>query len=235
MKLLNLYLEEVRSHLPLKNRDDILQEISSTIMDMLEDQNPGQEPDEETIKELLKTFGSPRKVAQQYIKRNYLIGPKLFPIFLQVLKIVLIVVTGLNILGVIVSLINQTGLDLNVFETILEVIGGLFSSLFTAFGAVTLSFAGIERTAPEEWKEVIKEDWKPGDLFKHEDKEQINITGLAFEITLTLIFIALLNFFFEYIGIHVLNASGWVSIPVLNANFLSISRGSQHIAYWISD
>ncbi|MEA3327363.1 MAG: permease prefix domain 1-containing protein [Chloroflexota bacterium] len=222
MKLLKLYLEEIRNYLPAKNREDILKEIRSTLMDMIEDQNPnpGQDPDEEAIRAALKAFGAPRKVAQQYADRNYLIGPRMFPIYLQVLKIVLIVVSGLNVLGVIVSLVSQSGIDAGVFETSMEVLGGLFSSLFTAFGIVTLSFAGIERTTPEEWKDVIKQEWTPDDLLKQEDQERIKITGLALEITLTLVFIALLNFFLDRIGIYYLVESGWVSTPILNEDFL---------------
>jgi len=166
MKLLNLYLEDLRTHLPAKNREDILKEIRSTLMDMIEDQNPGQSPDEEMVKAVLEAFGAPRKVAQQYIERNYLIGPRMFPMYLQVLKIVLIVVACLNVLGVVISLVKQTGIDPSVFEAGFEIIGGLFSSLFTAFGIVTLSFAGIEWTTPEEFKDALTQEWSPDDLLK---------------------------------------------------------------------
>ena len=222
MNLLNLYLEDLRTHLPAKNREDILKEIRSTLMDMIEDQNPnpGQAPDEEMVKAILEAFGAPRKVAQQYIERNYLIGPRMFPMYLQVLKIVLIVVACLNVLGVVISLVMQKGIDPNVFEAGFEIIGGLFSSLFTAFGIVTLSFAGIEWTTPEEFKDALKQEWSPDDLLKEKVQQPIKISGLALEITLSLVFIALLNFFLDRIGIYYLSASGWVSTPILNENFL---------------
>jgi len=221
MKLIDLYLNEIGQHLPNKNKDDILREIRSTLMDMVEDRNPNpaQEPDEAIVKEVLKEFGSPRNVAKQYGKHNYLIGPQLFPTYLQVLKIVLIIVAGLNLVGVIVTIISQPALETSTFEAILQVIGGLFSSLFTAFGIVTLSFAGIERTTPEEWTFQLEQRWSPEDLKEQEDHEHVNITGLAIEITLSLIFIVLLNFFLDRIGIYYLGESGWVSIPILNENF----------------
>jgi len=191
-------------------------------MDMIEDQNPnpGQAPDEEMVKAVLEAFGAPRKVAQQYIERNYLIGPRMFPMYLQVLKIVLIVVACLNVLGVVISLVMQTGIDPNVFEAGLEIIGGLFSSLFTAFGIVTLSFAGIEWTTPEEFKNALTQEWSPDDLLKEKVQEQIKISGLALEITLSLVFIVLLNFFLDRFGIYNLSDAGWVSTPFLNENFL---------------
>ncbi len=222
MRLINLYLDEIRRHLPPKNKEDILKEIHSTLMDMVEDRNedPNRSPDEETITEVLKEFGSPREVAVQYGAKNYLIGPRLFPTYVQVLKIVLIVIAALNVLGIVVAVINQPNLDAGVFDTITEIVGGLFSSLFSGFGIVTLSFAGIERTTPEEWKVAIDKQWDPDQLLKHEDVKRVNYTGLAFEITLTLVFITLLNFFLDRIGIYYLGESGWASAPVLNDNVL---------------
>ena len=222
MKLVDLYLDEIRRHLPPRNREDILKEIRSTLMDMIEDRNPdpNQSPDEKNVKAVLKDFGSPREVASQYGAKNYLIGPRLFPAYLQVLRIVLIVIAAVNVLGIVVTVISQPTLDAGLIDTIAEVVGGLFSSLFTAFGIVTLSFAGIERTTPEEWRVEIDQKWEPDQLIKHENVQKVSYTGLAFEITLTLIFIALINFFLDRIGIYYLGDSGWVSAPILNENFL---------------
>ncbi len=222
MKLIDLYLDEIRRHLPPKNREDILKEIRSTLMDIIEDRNPnpGQPPEEETIKSVLQEFGAPRKVAQQYAEHNCLIGPRMYPIYLQVLKIVLIVVGGLNLLALIIAIVSQSGVNSNLIEAIAEVIGGLFSSLFTAFGIVTLVFASIERTSPEEWKIKVEQDWSPDDLLTTEHRKTIKITELALQITFTLVFIVLINFFLDRIGIYYLGDSGWVSVPILNENFL---------------
>jgi len=222
MKLIDLYLDEVRQQLPLKNRGDILREIQSTLMDMIEDRNPnpGQEPPNETLIAVLKEFGSPQQVARQYSAENYLIGPRMFPLYLNVLKIVLFVIAAFNIVGVIIAIVSQSGYNTGVFETIAQILGSLFSSLFTGFGIVTLSFASIERTTPKDWKFDLDQEWQPEQLLKTEDKQQINVPGLAIEITLTLIFIALLNFFLDRIGIYFLSDSGWVSTPILNDNFL---------------
>ncbi len=221
MKLLDIYIEEVRHHLPPKNREDILKEIRSTLLDMVEDRktDPDQEASEETIKSVLKKFGSPRVIARQYGAQKYLIGPRFFPIYLQVLRIVLIIVTALNGLGVIIAIINPSSADASLFETVMSLIGGLFSSLFTAFGIVTLSFAGIERTSPDEWKLSLNQEWDPEDLRKHEEQERVSVAGLAIEITLSLIFIAVLNFFLDRVGIYYLVESGWASAPILNENF----------------
>ena len=62
MKYINLYLQEIERRLPQRNREDILKEIRSTLMDMIEDRNPhpDQPADEESVKAVLSEFGSPR-------------------------------------------------------------------------------------------------------------------------------------------------------------------------------
>jgi hypothetical protein len=222
MKLLDLYLDQIRQNLPPRNREDILKEINSTLMDMIEDRNPhpGEKPSEETVKEVLREFGSPRKVAVQYGAQNYLIGPRIFPIYLQVLRIVLIVVAAFNVVGLIVAIVNQSGFDNGMLEAILQIVGSLISSLFTAFGIVTLSFAGIERATSDELKVKINQKWDPEDLLKEEDQDRVKILELALEITFSMIFIILINFFLDKIGIYFLGSRGWVSSPILNETFL---------------
>lgn len=222
MNLIELYLEEIRRQLPSRNRDDILKEIQSTLMDTIEDRNPnpGAEPDTETVKAVLKEFGSPRKVASQYGAKDYLVGPRMFPIYLRVLRIVLIVVAAFNAVGLIVAIVSNTGFSTSFFEAILEVVGGLFSSLFTAFGVVTLSFLGIERAIPNNMKTIIDEKWQPEDLLKEEDQDKVKIFDLAIEITGSLIFITLINFFLDRVGIYYLADGHWVSAPILTNAFL---------------
>ena len=222
MKLIELYLEEVRKQLPPRNREDILKEIQSILMDTIEDRNPnpGQEADEETIKAVLKEFGAPRQVARQFGAKNYLVGPRLFPVYLRVIRLVLIIVGALNIVGLIIALVNNSGYNAGFLEATIEIIGGLVSSLFTAFGVVTLSFVGIERAVPDNWKSPIDEEWQPEELLKEENQEQVKIFELAVEITGSLIFITLINFFLDRIGIYYLADGKWVSSPVLTDAFL---------------
>ncbi len=222
MKLIELYLEEIKHHLPSHNREDILKEIRSNLMDMIEDQSADAEaePDEQLVKEILTAFGAPREVALKYGAKNVLIGPRFFPIYLQVLKIVLIVVAAVNVLGLVVTLVNQSLVGPGLLDVILELVGGLFNSLFTAFGVVTLTFAGIERTTSEKIKISMDEGWKPDDLLKQEHKERVSIAGSAFEITFAIIFIALINFFRDKIGIYYLGETGWVASSILNDHFL---------------
>jgi hypothetical protein len=227
MKLIELYLDEIKHHLPPRNRDDILKEIRSNLMDMIEDQNPDpeNEPNQALVRDILNQFGAPRDVALQYGAKNYLIGPRFFPIYLQVLKIVLIVVAAVSVLGLTVALISQTemtsGVIETIIETIVEMVGGTFNSLFTAFGIVTLVFAGIERTTSEDIKIKPEKTWSVDDLIEKALVERVKIAELTFEITLTIIFLVVLNFFQDKIGIYYLTETGWVGAPILNENIQS--------------
>jgi len=106
MKLLDRYLQAVRSLLPKGQQDDILQELSDAILSRMEDQEaelgrPLTEAEQETI---LKGYGSPMRVAGRYQTSQHsvafgrqLIGPVLFPLYIKILSLnlaITIVVSG---------------------------------------------------------------------------------------------------------------------------------------------
>src|SRR5258706_14658181 len=99
MNLLDRYVTEVGNHLPRKGRADIEAEIRSTLQDMLDDrsQATGQPIDEAMMGAVLKEYGAPTKVAATYQTPRYLIGPRLYPIFELVLKIVMAVFLGVGV------------------------------------------------------------------------------------------------------------------------------------------
>ncbi len=88
--LLDRYVIEVGKHLPRKNRVDIEREIRSSLEDMLEDRSKesGQPVDDALILDLLRGYGAPETVAATYLPERYLIGPRLYPFFSMVVKIV---------------------------------------------------------------------------------------------------------------------------------------------------
>src|SRR5512132_2162608 len=107
MNLIDKYIAEIGRHLPRKNRADIEAEIRSTLEDMLDERKQGDGPaDEATILQLLKEYGAPRDVAATYRppQYQYLIGPRLFPMFERVIRIVFAVVIGASLIGLGVGL-----------------------------------------------------------------------------------------------------------------------------------
>jgi hypothetical protein len=101
MKLVDLYVAEVGARLPEKSRADIEKELRSMIEDMLEDESRKQDRsvDEAMVVDVLKRLGPPQKMAASYQPPRYLVGPELYPHFINTLRIVLSVVAVLAVLG----------------------------------------------------------------------------------------------------------------------------------------
>src|SRR5512142_3158079 len=102
MTLIDLYVAEVGKRLPMRTRTDIENELRSTLQDMLEDrsQKSGRPVDDEMVKDLLREYGPPDKVAATYHSTQYLIGPRLYPFFVMVvsvLSVVLLVTLGIQL------------------------------------------------------------------------------------------------------------------------------------------
>ena len=220
MNLIDRYIAEVGKHLPRKNRMDIEAEIRSTLEDMLEERKTAGGPaDEATVMSLLKEYGSPREVAATYKTHQYLIGPRLFPVFETVIKIVLAVVAGASLIGLAISL-AKTGLTGPEFvSSVGEWFGGLLSGLIAAFGNVVLVFAIIERTqAAKEFEKEFKE-WDPKELKSEPDPDQIDLPDHIATIIFTFLGLVILNLYPNLLAIRYLNDGTWVSIPVLTEAF----------------
>jgi hypothetical protein len=101
--------------------------------------------DKNEVSEILKRCGAPMVVASRLRPKRYLIGPTLFPIYVFVLKMVLLwimVPVFLFIVGP-ANLANNNG---DWGKAVLFTLGNLWSGAFIAAGVITLVFAVLERT-----------------------------------------------------------------------------------------
>lgn len=219
MKLIDLYVSEVGRRLPSKNKADIENELRSILLDMLEDKAKAEnrEPDDAMVKALLKEYGSPEKVAAGYRPEGYLIGPRFYSTFVMVLKIVVGVVVTLSIIGMGVKLGQNTNSSLLAGRAILESLGGIFQGAFQAFAMVVFIFAVLERFMPAD--EPSPEVWDPNDLDSLTPPDHMNIVETIFSIVFTVIFMVVLNFYPNLIGIYFTQGDGWVSFPILSDVF----------------
>lgn len=224
MDLLNRYVNEVGKNLPRNNRADIESEIHSTLQDMLEDrsQKTGQPVDDAMIMTVLREYGAPKTVAATYQPEHYLIGPKLYPIFLLVLKIVFIVLTVTSAIGVGVSLgtgqasVGNTGAVLG--KAALEYLQGLMA----AFGNIVFVFAVLDRFLPVD-KVNIETKWDPADLLKEPDANAVRLWEPVFIILVEFAALVVLNFYPQVISISYNPFSGGPApIPLLSAAFFSV-------------
>jgi len=197
-ELLDRYLLGVKRELTGKQREDIAAEIESYLLDLLEERfSKSKEIAKSQMKEILQEMGAPRKIAAQYSTQRYLVGPRLFPAYLLILKIVLAAVIGaLSLSFIINSVIGNTS---NIWLAVLEYLGTIWNGALSAGGSITLIFALIERFGEskeikeiDELQELIISDLPE---LPSEEKDPGKI-GLSIEIALGIIGIA----FFTYIN-----------------------------------
>jgi hypothetical protein len=224
MNLIDRYVSEVGKRLPLvKGRKDIEKELRSTLEDMLEDraQKAGRATDEAMEIELLKEYGSPQEVAAAYNPQPYLIGPRMFPFFLMVLKIVtavisivLLVLTGVKI----ATMSPMAGPEFA--KAIGEGLLGIVSADIAAFGNIVLVFAILERFVPAaEFKMDEEKEWDPASLKKEPEPNEIKIWEPILAIVFTFIALSIFNYNPQLIGIYTVSGDKWSSIPVLTEAF----------------
>ena len=142
MELLDRYLEAVRVNLPKEQASDIVEEIADDLQSQADEREATLHRPltrDESV-ELLKAYGHPRVVAARYAKTQYLIGPELFPFYLYVVKIVLVIVVAIELAGGLIG-----SVALGNAEIFARSLGAIWNSLFLVVGSVTVIFAIIER------------------------------------------------------------------------------------------
>jgi len=220
MNLLDKYVAEVGKYLPRKNHADIEAEIRSTLEDMLDErkQADGQATEAEIV-ELLKEYGSPREVAATYKTHQYLIGPRLYPIFEMVLRIVIAVVAGASLIGLGVAL-TKSGLTGPEFVSSLsEWFSGLISGLIAAIGNIVLVFAILERTPVAERFEHEFKDWDPKELEGVRDRDEIDLADHIATIIFTFLALVVFNLYPELFAIRIQSDGTWTTLPILTDAF----------------
>ncbi|MCQ3938166.1 MAG: hypothetical protein DPW18_14115 [Chloroflexi bacterium] len=224
MNLIDRYVAEVgRRLLLVKSRKDIENELRSTLEDMLEEraQKSGKPADEAMQMELLKEYGAPAKVAETYNPNPYLIGPRIFPFFMFILKIVVAAVAlGLGI-ATFIQIINLSPMSaVQLLETISKGILNIISTSIAVFGNMALIFALIERFAPiADFKMDEDKEWDPASLQKEPEPQDIKIWEPILAIVFTFIALSLFNFNPHLIGIYHLDEGEWKVIPLLSEAF----------------
>jgi hypothetical protein len=224
MNLIDRYVADVGKHLLLvKGRKDIEKELRSTLEDMLEEraQAAGKPADEAMQIELLKEYGAPQKVAETYNPNPYLIGPRMFPFFMFVLKIVitvvsivLLVLTGIKI----ATLSPMAGPDFA--QAVWDGLAGVISAAIAVFGNIVLVFAILERFVPAaEFKLDEENEWDPASLKKEPEPDEVKIWEPIFAIVFTFIAISIFNFSPQWLVIFIFSDDKTAFIPALTEAF----------------
>ena len=182
---------------PERTRADVKQELRSLLIDALEERTgrPESFSEEEQVA-VLEEFGPPEQMADKYRPRSrYLIGPKVFDLYLLVVS----VVAGAGLLAAIIAGIAMTvGPDarISVLDFLLKTGTTFMNIALSGIGSTTLVFALLERAVPDEEFELdTDEEWNPRDLPVVEVRDEVKRGGLIVEIAfLTLLIIWVLAF-----------------------------------------
>jgi hypothetical protein len=226
MDLLDRYVNAIGKHLPQKTRADIETEIRSTLEDMLADRSEktGQPVDDAMVKDLLKEYGAPDKVAGTYLPERYLIGPRMFPFFWMVVKIVFAVLTTLAIIGLGIR-VGTAPVPAEIAlstagKALLEYIQGMIA----AVGNIVVVFAILERVLPESQVSQLnpsdEKDWDPAMLMMEPDSDDVKPWEPIVTIFFMLVGLAVFNFYPHIIGVMV-NPESVQFIPILSDAFFT--------------
>lgn len=223
-EMIDRYVFAVGQNLPAKQRQDITQELRSSLWDSLEDRF-GSDVDMEQAVLLLKEMGSPEKVAASYWPGGqYLIGPELYPLYRTILNILVAVwlIGGIAVVALGVA----SG---EVFQP-LEWLGGLLQGFVSMFGGLTFVFAILQRFGV---KGEDQQEFNPLKLPKIENEDLINRRGQLVEFIVGVVVLALIAYLPSRIESFFPNAVivrlpavesvlGWIVVSIIISMLLNL-------------
>jgi hypothetical protein len=222
MNLIDKYISEVGDYLPGRMKADIQAEIRSLIEDMLDERSQlsnRARDDKGLVVEVLKEFGSPKKVASSYLPQRYLIGPQLFPIFMMVLRVVFLVVIIVTLVTMSVSIVqNAHSIDEGI-KIFTQTLINFVTSALSIFGNIVFIFALVEWLSPKVLKEKI-ETWDPLSLDLEEESERVKPMEMIWGVFFTIVAILIFNFYSHIIGmVYVTEDGTWMRFLNFSAEF----------------
>ena len=177
MELLDRYLQAVRKYLPTRRQDDIIAELRANMESQIEDRESelGRPLTRGEMEDLLRKMGSPVIVASRYQPQQYLIGPSLFPLYLYVLRLVVLwtLIIYSIVIAVVLPLASPDHSD--IAASLLRTPGVLIN----VAAWVTLVFVAFEFFAaryPEKCPPLtcLADNWNPSSL---PPLEKADVTG----------------------------------------------------------
>lgn len=177
------YVHEVVRRLPADQREDIAEELRTTIADTVEGRGPADPRVAE--REVLSELGDPVRYAARYSERPLaLIGPDLYSTYIRLLVTLLCTVLPAITFGVVV-------LDVLDDDDLGAAIGGGISTLFTLgcqiIAVLTVVFGVLERVRHRKGV-VDATTWTPDDLPEVREPDKGGVAACAAAVWVTLLF-----------------------------------------------
>jgi hypothetical protein len=212
------YVAAVGRELPANMRDDVENELRSSLLDMLEDrmQQGTNLSEEQVVLEMLQSMESPKRMARRYKDSPSLIGPEIYPAFVVATRITLIVLAVVYLAGVLMGLAALPNGQL--LDQIGKSLAGLLVSALSSFGGLVLLFVLLERFAMGEEGASV-ETWKPQALPAMKAPDLIQPLSAVLKIVFALALIVLIDFFPQWVGVSYYRGGQWYHIPALTERF----------------
>lgn len=202
-QIIERYIYAVTKRLPENMREEVKEELSANIRDMIKEN-----PSDEEIDRVLHDLGHPRELAKNYRGQDrYVISPLFYDDYIQVLKIVSVIFLAVTLVfGTIDAIIHIEAQSIfgGIVEVFAEIISHAFSAFVSAFAWVTLIFWGIDNAVRnKKWPE-----WKLSDLpdLPKPNTTKISrvesILGLILGTAFSAIFLVFLIRYIHLIGIY---------------------------------
>ena len=156
--LVDRYIWAVVKRLPAELRDDVADELRTTVADMLEER--GAEGDA-SVRDVLLELGDPAELALGYTGgRRYLIGPGLYPMYSRLLRLLLSIVVPIVLAATLAQKL-WTAAD-GYIPGILESVAAAFNvGVMIAFWVTVSTSAGGSFSAASCSRVTASCSWEP--------------------------------------------------------------------------
>lgn len=188
MVMVERYLDSLAAHLPEEIREDVRNELQSSIMEQIEDRESQLERKLKSseVEDILKQLGHPMRVASAYLPDQHLIGPEAYPAYKRALKLTLAWVLGIRVLMSLPFFITGGGILTGLFS----ITGTLFTYAVWVFAVVTAVFYLLERS-PGSLEGLYK--WSPSRLKDKKPDLRISRLETGFEFLIEVAFLTWWN------------------------------------------
>lgn len=220
MDYIEKYIYAVIKNLPEKDREEVSRELRANIMDML-----GDDQSDTHVIATLEKMGDPNEMSLEYLgKDDYLIGPRLYYKYIEVLKVIFFVGLIIGLISFMVDLFANID-NVDSFSAILTLIAEGFGNVITTIIGfifwVTVIFAIIEKT--KSYDEIFGEkgkEFRVNNLkeIPKKSSKKISKVEMVFALFFTVLFLWLFLTRSDLIAIY---SRGQAPIPVFNRNVIA--------------
>ncbi|MFG1927716.1 permease prefix domain 1-containing protein [Cryptosporangium sp. NPDC048952] len=186
--LIDRYVFTAVRYVPENQRADIDRELRASIDDAVDARIEAGEDHDSAVDATLRELGDPRRLADQYADRpQYLLGPALYPVWRQIMKMLFTLV--LPIVVVVLAVIQALA-DPDIGKIIGSAIGTIITvGTHMAFWTTGV-FVILERTGVAS-EDLARGEWTPKDLPKYEPSV-LTLPQLAAQIVWPVLVVAAL-------------------------------------------